>query len=150
MKGQIFNGNVPLLLIHHPWICNVKCPYWLPMYVALYIMIMLFLRYLLYLMTLQPKNCQAIQFCNSPCFNLLYSVTNIKGKRKINCTPNLLQKTIIKLLYIECFNLNDQRQDTFSLFCIQLNILCLKYPQAYIFLFSMNFFLLLILFYFCK
>ncbi len=49
---------------------------------------------------------------------------------KINCTPNspcllLVQsiessvKPIIKLFYIECFDLNNQRQDKFSLFCIQ-------------------------------
>jgi hypothetical protein len=50
---------------------------------------------------------------------------------KINWTPNSLclllvqsiensVKPIIKLFYIECFDLNNQRQDYFSLFFIQL------------------------------
>jgi hypothetical protein len=30
VKGQIFNGNAPLLPIHHPWILQCKCPNWLP------------------------------------------------------------------------------------------------------------------------
>jgi hypothetical protein len=49
---------------------------------------------------------------------------------KINCTPILpclllMQsiesnvKPIIKLFYIECFEFNNQRQENFSLFCIQ-------------------------------